>query len=315
MKKIFPIILLIISLASCDERKPYLTYADQEMVIEGWIDNGGFPYVFLSKTVLADGKPTSMEDIDKYTVRHAEVTLNDGTRDYKLIGLEIDELLERLREMNLETGFDIPFTKIEDIVLLPPFVYTSFEVMGQVGKTYTVTAKSEDYEIVGSSTIQEPVEISEVRTEKVTDDPNDDRYKAVVCFKDNPDTHDYYKAFVMLDGKKPMFMPSLLANLDDATLYKDTDDVEAASNVELSIYQDFTIPISDFRPYFHKGETVYIKLVKINEREFKYWDVLEELTIFSRNMFFPTTTRIQPTVRGGEGYWCAYGSSYVKVTF
>jgi len=314
MKKITAISISIIAAAiafcSC-EKQPYLTHAEQEMVIEGWIDNGGFPYVFLSKTVLADGTAASINDIDKYTVKDATVTINDGTRDYELVGIDINEAIRKLKEAGIE---NIPFDNIEDVALLPPYVYTTALCIGQVGKTYKVTAVSGDYKITGTSTIQTPVEIEKAWYEKVTDDPSDDRYKVVVKFTDNPDTHDYYKAFVMVEGGKPMYMPSLLANLDDDVLKKDGSIKKEGNSIEMSIYQDFTIPISEFQAYFHKGDVVSVKLVKINQKEFKYWDVLEELTIFSRNMFFPTTTQIQATVDGGEGYWCAYGSSYVTVS-
>lgn len=267
--------MFVLSFVAC--QKGYITDAPQEMTIEGWIENGKNPVVSLSQTMPADGRWHSIESFNELAVKDAKVTVNDGEKDYELTMVEVDGQA----------------------------VYTTPMLVGEVGKTYTVKAETDKYSISGSSTIAQPAVITEARVEKVTDVEGDDRYKIVIRFNDDGRSRNYYKAFIKIEGEYDTYEPSLLGNKDDRKI----DD-----ECELSIYRSFTIPISEYQAYFRKGETVSVKLCTMDEIAFQYWDTFEELTIFSRNIFFPTTTKIKPTVEGGEGYWCAYGSSYITLT-
>lgn len=105
------ILLTCATLTACMEEED--VELQTQLVVEGWIEDGGYPVVLLGETHAIDA---GMQNIENYIVRWGKVTISDGTDSVILTG-----------------GYDNDF--------FPPYKYTTFKMTGQAGKTYTLTAE------------------------------------------------------------------------------------------------------------------------------------------------------------------------------
>ena len=60
--------------------------AKSEMVVEGWIDEGGFPVVILTKSLTISDKYQEADSLSQYLIRWAKVSVSDGEREVVLTG-------------------------------------------------------------------------------------------------------------------------------------------------------------------------------------------------------------------------------------
>ena len=56
------------------------------LVVEGWIDNDGFPTVLLTTTVPITKKPHKINELGDHILRWARVAVNDGEQEVVLTG-------------------------------------------------------------------------------------------------------------------------------------------------------------------------------------------------------------------------------------
>ena len=82
-----------------------------QLVVEGWIDNGEFPMVFVTRSVPISEEYQEISNLGQYLERWAKVTISDGEREEVLVG--------RLNHS-----------------YYPPFYYTTSYMRGEPGKTY-----------------------------------------------------------------------------------------------------------------------------------------------------------------------------------
>ena len=101
------ILMACATLTACMEEED--AELQTQLVVEGWIEDGGYPVVLLGETHAIDA---GMQNIENYIVRWGKVTISDGTDSVVLTG-----------------GYDNDF--------FPPYKYTTFKMTGQAGKTYT----------------------------------------------------------------------------------------------------------------------------------------------------------------------------------
>ena len=65
-------------LASVGCRDVMLPAYDQQIVVEGWIENGRPPIVILTTSVSVDGTPRDSTDLKELIIRWGKVTVSDG---------------------------------------------------------------------------------------------------------------------------------------------------------------------------------------------------------------------------------------------
>ena len=253
-----------------------LSEAESELVLEGWIEEDGFPVVLLSTSVPVTTGSKDMESLQEHIVRWGKVVISDGDKEVVLTG-----------------GPDERF--------IPPYSYTTAKMRGQAGKTYTLKAEYKDRRITASTTIPQSKELEYLRTEQVS--PG--KYKIVAGMKDDSSGKDFYKFFVKREGKDSAYMSSFRGLVNDEVL---TDGVN-----EVSVYNGISVRESDFDQYFEEDDVVYVRFSTMDEASWIYWDGFEEIQSLSRNPFFPVSNAIRSNVTGGLGYWAGYGSTYYRL--
>lgn len=275
---ILPFLFLLIACENTLQEPPSL------LVVEGWIEHGGYPVVMLTNTVSVTEENNHIEDLYQYLVRWATVTVSDGEKTVTLTG-------------KYDSGY------------FPPYIYTTGELCGEAGKEYTLTVRFQDYTATAVTTIPEPVGMDTYVEQCIG---SDTLYQVSVGFRDPPSTKDYYKLFTRVGSQKRQFQSAYLGIFTDEV----TD-----GYTRYPVYRGQTMDKTEkYIPYFSINDTVSVKLAHIDEASYHFWSDYENLLSFSSNQFFPVTRNIRGNVQGGLGYWCGYGAtthhliikSYVK---
>ncbi len=138
MKKHYILLLLfLVYLSSC---QPNLDYSvsgySQKIIVEGKIESGKYPEVFLSLNVPLSKDVDSTNILD-YVIRYAKVTVSDG------------ETTEILTSKWAKGSF-------------PPYMYKCTEIVGREGRTYDLKVEYSGYTLYSTTTIPTGFEIESV---------------------------------------------------------------------------------------------------------------------------------------------------------
>ena len=268
MKKILHIVVIALLplLLACSKTEEV---GRSQLVVEGWIENGGNPVVMVSESIgIATGREMDSKGILDHIAKWAKVSISDGTRTEILTG-------------------------IPDTEYFPPYIYTTSAITGEVGKTYTLKVEYKDYKVEASTKIPDPVPIDKVYVQAVTDTTASVR----VCFTDPPQTGQFYKIFTKTEGKDSHYHPSAMTNISDESLNGYTE-VFVYSTQRLMDYIDM--------PNIHTGDVLWIKLCSTDRKTFEYWNNFEIMLASNAfSMFFEND--LESNLDGALGYWAGYG--------
>lgn len=269
------VVLLALCCACTAAEEPAVA---QEIVVEGWIDHGGFPMVTLTRSIPISNEYQPVDDLSKYMERWARVAISDGEREVVMIG---------------------KYTRDN----FPPYIYTTSDMRGEAGKTYRLTVDCADgTHAEAVTTIPEPVDIDSIRQEYVS---GRDTLRQLYAFITDPhEDMRYYKVFVHVMGQDKGYMSAYLGITNSSLL---------ADDGKIAVNQGRINLRNDFSPYFVVGDTVAVKLARIDETAYNFWRGFEDITALSRNPLFPATDNMPSNVTGALGYWFGYGSCVRQV--
>ena len=173
-------ILPLLTLFSCAEEN----YEEVEpvLVVEGWIDEGGYPKVSLTQSLPLEG---TIQILKNCIVKWAKVTVSDGERSVVLTGKYSEDYF-------------------------PPYIYSTGEMKGEAGKTYYLTVQYGKFYATAETTIPAKVEVDAF---EVGDE--DDVYSIKALIDDNPLEKNYYKFFIKVLERDSMYLSSNFAVIDD----------------------------------------------------------------------------------------------------
>lgn len=275
-----PFILLLLCLLSVVACKGDIEPDKTEnIVVEGWIEDGGFPVVMLTTTVSLSDEYEGEEELKKHLINWAKVTVSDGTQEVILTGMY-------------------------DTLYFPPYIYTTGAMRGKTGHTYRLKVEYENYVATATTTILPNVKLDSVTVAPCSE--SDTLYQLTAHFADNPDTRDYYLLLLNngMDYSQPLI--SYMGYMDDA--------VAASNHISIPVYKEQKLMTNEhYTPYFSKSDTVVVKLAHVNAETFDYWKDIQGSVSFSTSMFMPVSTNVQSNLSGGIGYWQGYGISYIPV--
>ena len=249
-----------------------------ELVVEGWRDSGQYPVVKLTRTVSVGSEYQSTDNLEDCVEQWARVTVSDGGREVTLIGHRDDSHF-------------------------PPYVYTTSDMLGVPGRTYTLTVDCLDgTHAEAQTTIPQPAAIDSFAIERVS---VADTLRQVYAYVRDDGTKDGgYKLFTYVYGEEKGFMSAYLG-------------ISAADRLpdgrRMAVSRGRQNLTSDFTPYFAVGDTVMVKLARIDETAYRFWRDFEDMVTLSRNPFFPVTNNLHSNITGGLGYWFGYGSDVKSV--
>ncbi len=278
MKKLFSILTLVFMATGCDY-SVILPESPPQIVVEGWIEEGGSPVVMVTTTVPVTESVSDISDLDKYVVNWAKVTIYENNQEIVLTGLKNNDYF-------------------------PPYIYTSSFIKGKAGNTYKLKVEYSGRTLTASTTIPPHKNLEYIKVRKAND--NDESFYLTGGLKDNPSTKDYYKVFTKVRNKDKIYVSSFLGLTDDEILDEGIN--------EIPINNGSGIMDNRTNSYFTAEDFISVRFCTLDKEAWAYWNDFEEIQSLTTNPIFQVSTDIRSNIKGGLGYWAGYGSVYYKVS-
>jgi len=255
-----------------------LPHQEPQFVVEGHIETGLPPYVILSKS--SDYYSTFyLDSINNYFVHGAIVKVSDGTDTITLPELSIDT-----------DGVTVS-------------AYVGLGMVGEIGKTYSLTIQAEGKTITSVTTIPQPLPLDSIWWQPANV-PDSDQFVKLVCQYSDPPTPGQYVRYFTKENSQP-FYPGYNSVFSDDFVNGQTFNFILDKGVDRNDTTAFYEGYFDFR----KGDTVTVKWCAIDQPHFNFWRTLE-YELGSQGSPFASPTIIQGNINGGLGIWGGYAPSY-----
>lgn len=275
LSTLMSVTVAVLVTASCATESPKTPVMP---VIEGWIDSDGFPVVQFTASIIPGQDESNLED---KILNWGKVTIDDGEKTVIMTGGPAKNYF-------------------------PPYRYYTYNMKGQPGRTYTVTAEYEELIARASCTMPEPTPIDSIRLEPI--EGNDTLRAATLCFtapKDCP-AHYYVTLRKAERGERPY--PAMLSTVEVT---------QPGLTVEIPVLNPKNALIgkkTDFVPQLIVGQEVVISLCRITPEVYQFWKDYENFVLFGGSQFVSAGS-LHGNIVGGYGIWSAQGASeyYLKV--
>ncbi|MCR5002926.1 MAG: DUF4249 domain-containing protein [Bacteroidales bacterium] len=274
MRNLLLTIASILCIAGCSKE---FDNSGVQLVIDGYIDDGGYPVIYVTTTLPITEDITRLEDLDEHLAIFGKATITvDG---------------------KTTTLFATPRSTV-----MPPYVYTTYELKGEAGKTYTLDVTYYDLHATATTTIPEKVALDDIWYEQV----NDSLYTIKAKFTDNEEDGDHYKFFSYSEQEDySNYGSCMMGLLDDGSF--------ASRSVQTDVFKPISMDAQGYSPYFRKGETVHVKFSTLDDDSYEFWTGYEGERMASRIALFPSTNNLKSNINGGLGLWAGYGSTFYTV--
>lgn len=180
----FLLIALSLLLAGCTVEK-----IDEHLVVDGWIEDGGYPVVILTSSVAVVEGTLDYEQLSDHVLRWATVTLSDGEQT-------------------------VPLTGMMDERYFPPYIYTTSSMKGQAGKSYTLNIKYGKTEASAVTTVPAPQTLTKI-------EPLESKDGALITVGFTPQEGSYYGFFTKREGKDSTYLMSTYSLVEGSAIPAD----------------------------------------------------------------------------------------------
>lgn len=285
LKTFFSFILLCF-FAGCEKAIDFdLNETTAKLVVEATIENGSAPVVVLTNSF--DYFSTiNPQLLASAFVHGADVLISNGTKTQKLKEYSIP----------VSTDYALSYYTTDSSELNTAFV-------GALNGTYTLKINKEGQEYTATTTIPSSSKVVDSVWWKPAP-PSDDSTRVVVIAKatDPPGYGDYVRYFTKKNSEA--FFPGLNSVYDD--LFVDGTTHEIAVEPGFDRNQDR----EEEDLFFHKGDTVVLKLSNIDHATYDFWRTME----YSYNSIgnpFATPVKVSGNISNGAlGYFGGYASQF-----
>jgi len=285
---VFLSLIFIAALLSCEKEITVdLPRPELKIVIEGAIEEGEYPWVFVSRnSAYFDVFEFDISDqaiLQKHLVLDATVIVSDGI---------ITDTLELLLN---------PF-------VFPFFQYKGNTIKGEVNKSYSLTVIADGNVYTANTTIPQAVPIDSMKFKPET---NQDTIGYVWIYLKDPDTvGNYYRVFTQIIGRDNTFTRPYPSVTDDKFFN--------GQKAEYSLYRGRD-PLNDEfdddnldkdgvpRWFFRVGDEVIVKLTTIDAEHYRFWYSVEQQYISDGNPFASPISVKSNISNGALGVWGGYG--------
>jgi hypothetical protein len=301
MRTLLILVILIQLVSSCTkEVKIDIPGYSEQLVIDGSIETGGVPLVLLSKTSDIYAATDLQAYIDGF-VSGAILTINDGTTTVQMDEICTDNLPPGTEAYAADL-FGIPVSEIANYHICAYTTFTS-PMIGQVGKTYTLTVSFEGKTYTSTTTILPPTPLTETFWKEETGHPG--KGFSWGKLSDPAGQSDYYMWEVKYLSEN-FFTKTFNPIFDDQFFNGLTFDFPYENPMN---WDDNSIPEGD-RGYFSLNDTLVIKLSKMDEKVFDFYKK-KYAQLYSAGNPFATPTNIPTNIKGGAlGVWAGFSPSY-----
>lgn len=275
------ILILILAFFSCQKEIDLnLPEAEEQIVVDGYIENNAYPYVVLTKSV------PFFSDIDSAQLRNLIVTTAKVT-------VTFDSVSEILTLQPNDKFF-------------PPYVYRGTTFKGEIGKKYSLKIEVNNKIITSATTITKDASIDSIWFEHLKN--NDTLGLLWMQIQDNPNGNNYYRVLTKRKGKDSNYIPSMI--------FSAFNDINFNGKLfTIAVYKgitDFSHPLDDI--YFNIKDTVNIRLSTMDNESYNCWMSLQNEMVNYGNPLAEPNNPIVTNISNGIGVWSGFGSSYYTYT-
>ncbi len=276
----FYICTLVFTFFSCSkEIKIDYPKTEKQLVVEGYIETGKYPIVFLTKS------SPYFEKIDS---------------------ANIAELIASVAKVSVICdGNEEVLTLRYNSNYFPSYYYEGTSILGEIGKTYYLKVELSGKTYTSRTTLVEPVPIDNISL--VTTTGNKIQKFINIQFKDPSIKSNFYRVYAKRVGKDSTFYPSYLSTFNDFGF--------DGNNFTYELIRSYSpIVQSDNGRYFIDGDSVQIKFCSIEEKQFNYWKKIEGQIALASNPFGISSSDPLSTIDGGAlGIWAGLSSKYYTI--
>lgn len=279
-KSAFRLIVLLTTIIVCSCSDDYIVESDGErLIVEGWIKEGEYPIVMLSTSIEVDMTSHDINELYDHIGSWGRVVVSDGEKSVVLTG---------------QYNFDY----------YPPYIYTTTDIKGEAGKTYTLDVVYNKHHAMATTTIPPSVVLDSITQARVE---NNGTLWTLSAHFNAPGGKCYYSLFDKIGANEQQFIKCDVGTFDNSAV---NPEMSQPVSVTYPVYRTKTIDdYYDVTEYFVEGDTVCVELCTMDSISFNIWQDYQNIVSLSGNMFTPYTKSIRTNINGGHGYWCGYGKS------
>jgi hypothetical protein len=182
-------------------------------------------------------------------------------------------------------------------------VYTTFNMTGEIGKTYSLSVEADGKTISSVTTIPPELPLDSIWWEPGNVPDNDTFVKLVCRYSDPPEPGQYVRYFTK-ENSQP-FYPGVNSVFEDNFINGTTFDFVLDKGVNRSDTTSFYEGYFQFR----RGDTITVKWCAIDQPHFNFWRTLE-FELGGQGSPFASPVIIQSNITGGLGIWGGYSPDY-----
>lgn len=235
-------------------------------VIEGWMDSDGYPVVIFTQSI----NPEVSGEISQAVIKWGTVRISDGEEECILTGGPSNSYF-------------------------PPYRYYTYDMKGEPGRTYEITAEYGDIRVSAKARMPYPVKIDSIRFERVE---TNDSLRTAQLFYTVPDGDSYFYV-TMRDGIKARPYPSLLAISEGGRPGE-------SKGIPL-MKPKIKIDSVKYAPHFKVGEELEITLNRVDRDAYEFWKEYSNYILVGTSPFIGGDKGLHGNVSGGFGIWSVQG--------
>lgn len=299
----FALLLGILAISSCekvlDVEVPPGSIA---LVIEGSIENGGFPLVIISRSEeYFSPISTSAEALANVLVDDASVFVSVDGVEHELPIVCLSDLPPELLEIAEDIlGFDEIPAGLDFCAYLDPF---NPALIGQVGKSYGLRVVHDGEEYTANTKIPELIALDSLWF-KVQ--PPNDGLGFIWCTLSDPDTlGNAYRLSAERIGVDARPIPVPGASFGDRFFSGETFDYNFARGSEFGVIEN-----EDSAFFFATGDIVAIKHATTDLPVLEFWETADNAIAGGQNPFVSPTQIKSNISNGARGVWAGYGVTW-----
>lgn len=273
--KIFTLAVALIcwiSISGCVERDEF----DHRLVVEGFIADGEYPKICLMQTVDPNQEGMAPSDM---VVRWGKISISDGEKTVVLTG-----------------GPDKNY--------FPPYTYTTLDMKGEVGKTYTLTAEYDGLKVSATTTIPTPVLIDSIVAVPSGSDGSRRRLSLYLTSENkggSGGSQEYYRILTRVRYIHTNLLPGFMGTADNAG---ESGVLSIPVNRPRTL-RDTVGYQTDFLPH----EELEIALCTMDRTAYDFWRDYDNAVAFGGSQFLTSSPKLRSNIEGGYGYFFGYGIS------
>lgn len=299
-------LLMLLLFSGCEEDLNLILPEGEEMlVVEGHIEQGTPPVVVLTRSVPVFSD-LSVEALEQSFVHDAQVTVTSKGQAYTLQEVASPAFSEELRQV-VSVQLGIPVKQLRRNSGFLFYVYTTDELLGEVGQSYRLRISQEGRMLTATTTIPQPNPLDSLWT-LPHPDPQQDSLKVLYYSYTDPDTLGNSIRYSTKRNNEPFF-PGLFTSVFNDELVNGSsisfplDRGEPKGQAEIS---------EELYGYFGVGDTVVVRWAAIDLPHYRFWYSLESEQN-SNGSPIGTPNITQSNIEGGLGIWGGYGVSYHSI--